>query len=584
MAFLSGRSLLGCGLAVFLISVLVSFLGAASLQQQPAVTPPPTSTIVPAPLRGNPPTPVDPPVPRPGEGIDFVARVIDAVTGKGLGDVQLELTRIATPADRRLWTHMRTTDALGNTTLTNLNADSYAIKLTLPGYMLSRNAVRTINFTAGSKPAPMTVRMWRASSVDGVVQDAERNPVSGAAVDLLEELWIGGLRTLSVSQPPVITDAAGKFAFPAVMPGTYHLRATPGRGMVQGQLRGSPAGKQEAFVDTLYPGVLYTEQSAPVKFDAGVNLYNMRIEMQKAPYYSFSGRVSGIPLDVQNSGLVLIRRAAFDSPFPFTWENPYAGNLSVQIAADRTFSAPSVPPGPYWAGYTPAGPVRGGTQFLVADRNLEDVHIEVAPGITITGKIVFEDGSTPNIRVGSMSVFLPNVGVYVRSFQVMPNGDFTVSGLPAGPYRVEFSGPVVVRKVEINKRIFNGGEFELTPLDPAAVVTLSRAGAALQANIELLEQAKSYPRGMVTVAPQPLRPTDTPKRRYLEGGTTFAVDHLEAGRYRVCAWLEEGSDVDRFLANPNYEQKLGGSCETVNLAADERRSVQLKQMTVADFK
>jgi hypothetical protein len=125
----------------------------------------------------------------------------------------------------------------------------------------------------------------------------------------------------------------------------------------------------------------------------------------------------------------------------------------------------------------------------------------------------------------------------------------------------------VVRKVEINKRVFNGGEFELTPLDPSAVITLGRAGAAIQGNIDLLDQAKSYPRGMVTIAPQPLRPTDTPKRKYLEGGTTFAVDHLEAGRYRICAWLEEGSDVDRFLGNPQWEQKLGVSCETVNLAA-----------------
>jgi hypothetical protein len=153
-----------------------------------------------------------------------------------------------------------------------------------------------------------------------------------------------------------------------------------------------------------------------------------------------------------------------------------------------------------------------------------------------------------------------------------------------GPLSVEFTGPVVVRKVEINRRVFNGGEFELTPLDPGAVITLARTGAAIQGTVDVHEQAKSYPRGMITVAPLPLRPTDTPKRRYLAGNASFLVDHLEAGRYRVCAWLEEGSDVDRFLGNPRFEQKFGVSCETVNLAADERRGVQLKQMTVVDFK
>ena len=583
MTSLSGRSLVVSGLAAFLLTLVVSFLG-ASPQQKPAPTPP--GPAVPL-LRGNalpPPQTIDPPEPRPSEGIDFTVEIIDAVTGKGLGDVKLELTRNLTPADRRRWIYTRTTDALGNTTVTNMTADTYAMTMTLPGYMLSKTAVQTITFTAGRNPSPLTFRMWRSSYADGVVQDREGSPVPGAAVDILEEQWIGGLRTLAVSQPPVVTDDAGKFTFPAVMPGTYYLRATPGRGMVQQQLRGSPTGKQEAFVDTLYPGVLYTEQAAPVKFDPGVNLYNMRIEIQRSPYYSFSGRVSGIPPEIRGSGLVLIRRAAFDSPFPFTWANPYAGNLSVQITADGTFAAPSVPPGPYWAGYTPAGPVRGGTQFLVADRNLEDVRVEVTPGITISGRIVFEDGSTPDVRSGTASVFQPNLGVYVRGFPVMPNGEFNLPGLPAGSYRVEFPGSVVVRKVEINKRVFNGGEFELTPLDPSAVITLGRAGAAIQGNIDLLDQAKSYPRGMVTIAPQPLRPTDTPKRKYLEGGTTFAVDHLEAGRYRICAWLEEGSDVDRFLGNPQWEQKLGVSCETVNLAPDERRAVHLRQITVADFK
>jgi hypothetical protein len=420
--------------------------------------------------------------------------------------------------------------------------------------------------------------------MDGVIQDQDKNPVANAIVDVLQESWIGGLRTLAVAQPSVTADKDGKFAFPNVMSGTYYLRAIPPRGVVQQQLRASPAGKQAAFVDTLYPGVLYLEEAAPVKFDAGVNLYDMRIEMQKSPYYSFSGRVTGIPPEVRGSALVLIRRAAFDSPFPFTWANPYAGGLATSIAADGTFAAPSVPPGPYWAGYTPAGVVRGGTQFLVADRNLEDVRIEVTPGINLVGKVVFDDGGLPEPRAGRLSVFLANMGVYVRDFAVLPNGEFNASGLPAGPYRVEFPGSAVVRRVEVNRRMFSGGQFELTPLDPTAVITIGREGGAIQGAVEVLDQAKAYPRGMVTVAPLPLRPTDTPRRAYLEGKSSFSVEHLEAGRYRVCAWLEEGSDVDRFLGNPQYEQKFGVLCESINLAADEKRAVQLKQITVAEFK
>ena len=249
--------------ALFTAALLVFLTFGVSAQQQ---TPVPVPTpLQPAGVRGGAtliPT-IDPPAPPSGEGVDLPVQVVDAVTGKGLGDVPLEVTRNPTPADRRRWLYSKTTDALGSATISNMTADTYAVTLALNGYMLSKNTVATVTLATGRKPAPLTFRMWRSSSVDGVVQDRDRNPVPNATVDILEESWIGGLRTMVVSQTTVITDAEGKFAFPAVMPGTYYLRAIANRGMVQQQLRDSPAGKQEAFVDTLYPGVPYPTGGSP---------------------------------------------------------------------------------------------------------------------------------------------------------------------------------------------------------------------------------------------------------------------------------------------------------------------------------
>jgi hypothetical protein len=142
----------------------------------------------------------------------------------------------------------------------------------------------------------------------------------------------------------------------------------------------------------------------------------------------------------------------------------------------------------------------------------------------------------------------------------------------------------VIRKVEVDRRTFTGGEFELTPLGGNATVTLSRAGGVIQGRVDLHEQAKAYARGMVTIARLPLEPMDTVARRYLAGNNTFVVDHLEAGRYRVCAWLEEGTDVDTVLGNPRFEQKFGIDCQAVTLSTDENREVQLKQLSAQDFK
>jgi hypothetical protein len=438
--------------------------------------------------------------------------------------------------------------------------------------------------------------MWMSSAVEGSVEDRDANPVTDTTVEILEENWRSGLRTLDLTQA-VQTDKQGKYVFPAILPGTYYLRARPAPGVVQQQLKQSDesseaTAKHVAFVDTLYPGAIFLEQAGSLTLIPGTNLSGMRIEMQNSKYYSISGRVFGIPPEAQRgSGLVLIRRVGFDSPFPFVWTTPYDRAIGVSLLPDGTFTAPNVPPGPYWAGYTPAGTVRGGSQFEIIDREVNDFRFEVTQGANFFGKAVYEDGSLVESHPADLSVFLPNMGIYARGFTLMrdprsatPNSTFTTGGLPAGTYRVEFPGFAVVRKVEIDGRTFPGGEFELSTVSGAAVITLARSGASIQGSVDLHERGRSYPRGVITITPVPQHPTDLAKRKYLGGNASFVIDHLEAGRYRVCAWLEEGAEVNALLGNPHYEQKLSALCEIVPVTTDEHKEVRLRQFSAVDIK
>ena len=117
-----------------------------------------------------------------------------------------------------------------------------------------------------------------------------------------------------------------------------------------------------------------------------------------------------------------------------------------------------------------------------------------------------------------------------------------------------------------------------------AVITLGRGGAGVQGSVELHEQAKAYVRGLVTVTPQPLQPIDSPKRKTLNGNSSFAFEHLEPGRYRVCAWVEQGAEVTALLGNPRYEDKFNAACEAVVLAANERKQVRLRQISAREFR
>ena len=547
---------------------------------------------------------VQPPEPTTEQAVNLTVRVIDGATGQGLSGAMVELARLVSPPtvrgdasnsnDRRRWTYKRTSDTQGIVQFTNVMPDRYTMSSPqLMGYASSRpndtagaqGTAGNYNFSPGAKPAPVLFRMWKASFVDGIVEDGEGRGLAGATVQVLEEGWTGGLRILSLAQS-VQADKTGKFVLEAVLPGTYYLRAIPPSTLVQEQLKASakPNAKSSAFVDTLFPRAIYFENAAPLRIDAGVNVFGLRIEMQRSPYYSLSGRVFGIP-EGRFSGLVLIRRVSFDSPFPFIWASPYAGSISVQLDKDGRFTAANVPPGPYWAGYTPAGEVRGGSQFVIQDRDIDDFQFEVTRGATFSGKLVYEDGSpvTPVPR-NRMGVFLSNMGVYERGISTSSAaGDFIATGLPVGTWRLEFLDPLVIRSVQVGARTFGGGQFELGADAQPATITISRAGAALRGSVELHEQAKQFPRGMVTLTPFPFLPADYPKRQILQGSTSFAFEHLEAGRYRICAWVEEGAQVGALLGNPRHEQRFNAGCETVVLSRDEAKQVRLRQMSASEF-
>jgi protocatechuate 3,4-dioxygenase beta subunit len=563
-------------------------------QQQPAPTPRPAQAGF---------QQIDPPEPQEGQGIELAVRVLDAATGDGVPDVLVELKREPVinsaqgAADRRRWSYSGRTDVHGQSTVSKMLADRYSIDATLKGYALAAGTDKTLVITPGAKPSPLTLRMWKASVVEGVVEDHEGRPVADAGVEILLEEWTGGMRTLALAQAAVPTDKAGKFLFPAVLPGTYYLRATANQGLVQQQLKDSdklqatekdPAPeKHVAFVNTIYPAATELDSAAPLTIYPGIDQHGVRIEMQKRKYYSFSGRVTGAPSD-QRGALGLFYLVDSVSIAPFIASNPYSGDIVVQLAPDGTFSTPSVPPGPYYAGYMPAGQVRGGAPFQVVDRDVTDFRAEVSEGLTFHGKAVYEDGTAASPMMGHMGTSqgaLGVYGVYLRDFGLNQKGEFSSPGLPEGTYRLEFpNGSVVVRKIELDGRTFPGGTFELRRGGGEAVITLSRDGGTISGSVDLDERDRSYPRGVVTITPEPQRTIDNSRQKRLDGSESFVVDHLETGRYRVCAWLEEGSEIRRVLGNPRFEQRLGGSCKTVNLDKDEKAQVELKQISVTDFK
>jgi hypothetical protein len=410
-------------------------------------------------------------------------------------------------------------------------------------------------------------------------------------VELLEERWTAGQRTLARIQESAPSRADGTYRIEGVLPGSYYLRAKINPNVVQQQLRDSdkltdPAERHIAYVNSLYPGVQFLEQATPILVYPGANQQGVRIEIQKSKYYLVHGSVDNLSKEVPTPGLIFIRTVSFDSRFPFIADQPYDESLRTNIAPDGAFSYEiGVPPGQYWMGYTPGGQANrfGGMDVRVIDKDVE-LKTELWSGFPFEGKMVYEDGTPATGITTSLRTFWDRRSIREDSFATNREGKFNQPLYSDGTFRIEFpSNRVAIQKIEKDGRTFTGPEFQIISQGGPATITVTRKGASISGSVQLHETTKAYPRGMETLSLEPANPLDNPKRKRLDGTTTFAFEHLAAGRYRLCAWTEEGTEINRVLGNPYYDQRLAALCRSVEVKIDETKTTDLKQISALEI-
>jgi hypothetical protein len=532
---------------------------------------------------------IDPPAPPSGEGVEFAVRVLEASTGEPISGVTIELNRPASPSDRQTWTYKSTTNAAGEVRWREVSAERYTLTATLTGRTLVAGSTRNVTLERGVKASPVILRMHKSSTIEGSVEDRDAKPLVGAVVELLEEQWTAGQRTLARVKSSPATKSDGKFVLDAVLPGSYYLRARPSPAAITTQLEQSDklpnaSDRHIAYVNTLYPSDTFLETAQPLLIIEGVNRPDVVITVQKSRYYQVRGTVHNLSSEVPSPGLMFIRTVANDSRFPFIADQPYDGIVTTQIHPDGAFTLDrGLPPGQYWAGYTPGGmgDRYGGMDFRVDDRDVE-LETDLWNSIPFAGKAVYEDGSPAQVR-GTLRTFWSHRSIRSDGMSANADGIFNHPLYADGLFRLDLDGNVAIKKIDIGDRVFNGPEFELTPQGGPVVITVTRKGATISGNVELHSTTKAYPRGMVTLSLDPLNPLDNPKRKRLDATDAFTFDHLPAGRYRVCAWVEEGTEINRVLNNPGYDRDLDTLCKSVDVKLDEAKTAKVKQIRVAEL-
>jgi hypothetical protein len=307
--------------------------------------------------------------------------LVTNLAGEPLKDTRVRLVFGTPPSSRA----ESVSNADGLFVLQDVTPGRYTLVAEHPGYLQSHPDLK---LEAGQRVTGFVVKMTRASLVSGRVVDEDGDLVPTARIAILAE----GEEGYPTARAQARAD--GSFVIGNLATGRYYLRAEDDpRPSGNGR---EVSGPQEALAATYYPGATELSKATLIPLDAGAEVRNLEIHLQKTRVFHIRGTVvdasSGAP--VRSASLALRR------------DDPAANRMSALTAADGTFEFLRATPGKYALVLNRPARRNGATADLagrlivtVANDNVDGLVFPVSPGLTISGKATME-GAGPVEGVG----------------------------------------------------------------------------------------------------------------------------------------------------------------------------------------
>lgn len=170
--------------------------------------------------------------PVPAGSAVLAGQVIDDTTKRPLGGVVVTLSLVGPPGRAGgPATNVRRASAVSNAegrfVFRDVPAGKFTVTSTLAGY--SAGAVgqiriagpsRPVDVAGGARVTDLVIRMWRLSTISGVVRDDLGDPLVGVSVSVLRRSMTSGQPELTFSGGEA-TDEQGRFRASGLSPGTY---------------------------------------------------------------------------------------------------------------------------------------------------------------------------------------------------------------------------------------------------------------------------------------------------------------------------------------------------------------------------
>jgi hypothetical protein len=410
-------------------------------------------------------------------------RAVDEETGLPLNSVEITLIR---PADRSS-NQKGVTGAQGIYTFSDLDAGSYILILEREGYLPQSH--QSVNAADSSTPDAIyvtrgvqraTYLLARAANISGRIYDAQREPVAGADVQLLQRRYDNAGRPVLevlLAGEPIRSDERGDYEFARIPPGAYYIRAT------SKELTG------------YFPGVAQAGEAVPISVGPGVHQRNIDFAFAEPRGLQISGRVSDRCTAGEHSPIeyrLIMRNARIRSSDD--------GVVVNQEPVSGRFRFKDVLPGAYelYAGYKTDDITRwnctGHVAFEADDRDLDELTVTLQGGRDIDGVVQIADATVQeppeNLPLPLLTlaeplpaVLEPNLTSPVVALSDISRKAFSIPHVVAGRYRLSFthlSEQYYISGARLGGHDILNQSFEISGDSGPLVIELSAQGAVLQ--------------------------------------------------------------------------------------------------------
>jgi hypothetical protein len=391
----------------------------------------------------------------------------------------------------------------------------------------------------GDERRQLALRLPRGAVITGTVTGADGQVLPGVTVaaSVRRFLPIAGERILQPAGLPVVTDDRGVYRIFGLASGDYLVSASvrPSARMPTEELQllsdaeirralaevreaasrsqpgmpttprpstalpSSEAGRTVTYAPLYYPGTPVAGQATPIALTKGEERIGIDIPLQ----YVATARIEGTVFSSRPGQQITL----------MLMPNQPGGDVGLRqlrtASPEGRFMFSGVPPGPYTitarSSVRPPAPgepaiTHSATAAVNVDgENISNVMLTLEPGLTISGRLVFDGAQPPVMDFTKLRVNFPIAltGMSAAPFpplQLDASGRFNVHGVPAGVFRIygtvqglrEPIGRWWLKSITIDGRELLDRPFDLRQNADTAIVTFSDrastlAGVALDA-------------------------------------------------------------------------------------------------------